>query len=84
MDNETFKKIAGLLGLSAAEIAEGTGYTVASVRAFACVTCNARNVPEKVEEWILDRLREARDDEAVKLVRQVCGEAGEESGEANG
>ena len=70
MKSSTFRKLAGLLGLSLKEIAEGTGYKESTVKA---VSGGHRLVPPAMEKWLLEKLREYRNDDAVCLVLSVCG-----------
>ncbi len=71
MKSSTFRKLAGLLSLSIKEIAEGTGYKESTVKA---VSGGHRLVPPAMEKWLLEKLRESRNDDAVCLVLRVCGD----------
>lgn len=70
MNSETFVKIAGLLNLTAVEIARESGCSPEAVRS---ARMGRRPVSEKLEKFMRDKLKAASDDEAVKLVLETCG-----------
>ncbi len=69
MDAETFVKIAGLLNLTAVEIAKESGCSPEAVRS---ARMGRRPVSEKLEKYMTERLRKASGDAAVKLVMETC------------
>lgn len=69
MDAETFVKIAGLLNLTAVEIAKESGCSPEAVRS---ARMGRRPVSEKLEKYMIEKLRKASGDEAVKLVLETC------------
>ena len=69
MDAETFIKIAGLLNLTAVEIAKESGCSPEAVRS---ARMGRRPVSEKLEQYMRKKLKESSDDEAVKLVLETC------------
>ena len=69
MDAETFVKIAGLLNLTAVEIAKESGCSPEAVRS---ARMGRRPVSEKLEKYMTERLRKASGDAAVKLVLENC------------
>ena len=69
MDAETFVKIAGLLNLTAAEIAKESGCSPEAVRS---ARMGRRPVSEKLEKYMTERLRKASGDAAVKMVLENC------------
>lgn len=69
MDAETFVKICGLLNLTAEEVAKESGYSLSAVKA---ARTGARGVSAELEKFLLNRLREASGDAAVKLVMETC------------
>ena len=69
MEAEVFVKIAGLLNLTAAEIARESGCSPESVNS---ARQGRRPVSEKLEKYMTDKLREASGDEAVQLVMKTC------------
>ena len=69
MDAETFVKIAGLLNLTAVEIAKESGCSPEAVRS---ARMGRRPVSEKLEKFILGKLRKASGDAAVQLVLETC------------
>ena len=69
MDAETFVKIAGLLNLTAVEIAKESGCSPEAVRS---ARMGRRPVSEKLEKYMTERLRKASGDAAVKLVLETC------------
>lgn len=71
MERETFIKISGLLQMTAKDIARETGYSLATIKA---VSAGYRQISPQLESFMLDKLRESADDEAVKLVVETCKE----------
>ena len=69
MDAETFVKIAGLLNLTAVEIAKESGCSPEAVRS---ARMGRRPVSEKLEKYMIEKLRKASGDAAVKLVLENC------------
>lgn len=69
MDAETFVKIAGLLNLTAAEIARESGCSPESVHS---ARQGRRPVSEKLKKYLIEKLRKASGDEAVRLVLENC------------
>ena len=69
MDAETFIKIAGLLNLTAVEIAKESGCSPEAVRS---ARMGRRPVSEKLEKFMVEKLREASGDAAVKMVLETC------------
>ena len=69
MDAETFVKIAGLLNLTAAEIAKESGCSPEAVRS---ARMGRRPVSEKLEKYMTEKLRKASGDAAVKMVLENC------------
>ena len=69
MDAETFVKIAGLLNLTAVEIARESGCSPEAVRS---ARMGRRPVSEKLEKYMTDKLRKASGDAAVKMVLETC------------
>ena len=69
MDAETFVKIAGLLNLTAVEIAKESGCSPEAVRS---ARMGRRPVSEKLEKYMTERLRKASGDAAVKMVLETC------------
>lgn len=69
MDAETFVKIAGLLSLTAVEIAKESGCSPEAVRS---ARMGRRPVSEKLEKFMIEKLKKASDDEAVQLVLKTC------------
>lgn len=69
MNSETFVKIAGLLNLTAVEIAKESGCSPEAVRS---ARMGRRPVSEKLEKYMTDKLREASGDAAVQLVLEIC------------
>lgn len=69
MDAETFVKIAGLLNLTAVEIAKESGCSPEAVRS---ARMGRRPVSEKLEKYMTERLRAASGDAAVKMVLETC------------
>lgn len=69
MDADTFVKIAGLLNLTAVEIAKESGCSPEAVRS---ARMGRRPVSEKLEKFMIEKLREASGDAAVKLVLETC------------
>lgn len=69
MDAETFVKIAGLLNLTAVEIAKESGCSPEAVRS---ARMGRRPVSEKLEKFMIEKLKEASGDKAVKLVMETC------------
>lgn len=69
MDAETFVKICGLLNLTAEEVAKESGYSLSAVKA---ARTGARAVSAELEKFLLNRLKEASGDEAVRLVLETC------------
>ncbi len=69
MDAETFVKICGLLNLTAAEIARESGCSPESVNS---ARLGRRPVSEKLEKFMVEKLRAASGDAAVKLVLETC------------
>ena len=69
MDAETFVKIAGLLNLTAAEIAKESGCSPESVNS---ARLGRRPVSAKLEQYMIEKLRKASGDAAVRLVLEVC------------
>ena len=69
MEAEVFVKIAGLLNLTAAEIARESGCSPESVNS---ARQGRRPVSEKLEKFMIERLRAASGDAAVKLVLENC------------
>lgn len=69
MNSETFVKIAGLLNLTAVEIAKESGCSPEAVRS---ARMGRRPVSEKLEKYMIDKLRKASGDEAVRLVMETC------------
>ena len=69
MDAETFVKIAGLLNLTAVEIAKESGCSPESVRS---ARMGRRPVSEKLEKYMTEKLRAASGDAAVQLVLKTC------------
>lgn len=69
MDAETFVKICGLLNLTAEEVARESGYSLSAVKA---ARTGARGVSAELEKFLLNRLKEASGDEAVRLVLETC------------
>lgn len=69
MNSETFVKICGLLNLTAEEVAKQSGYSLSAVKA---ARTGARGVSAELEKFLLNRLKEASDDEAVQLVMKTC------------
>lgn len=69
MEAEVFVKIAGLLNLTAAEIARESGCSPESVNS---ARQGRRPVSEKLEKFMRDKLKAASDDEAVRLVMETC------------
>lgn len=69
MNSETFIKIAGLLNLTAVEIAKESGCSPESV---SSARMGRRPVSEKLEKYMREKLKESSDDEAVKLVLEIC------------
>lgn len=69
MDAEVFVKIAGLLNMTAAEIARESGCSLESVNS---ARRGRRPVSPKLEKFVIDKLRAASGDAAVKLVLETC------------
>lgn len=69
MNSDTFVRIAGLLKLTNAQIAEESGYSLATIQA---VSAGYRNVSGRLEAYILRKLSESKDEEAVQLVVKYC------------
>lgn len=69
MEAEVFVKIAGLLNLTAVEIAKESGCSPEAVRS---ARMGRRPVSEKLEKFMIDTLRKASGDAAVKLVLETC------------
>lgn len=69
MDAEVFVKICGLLNLTAEEVARESGYSLPAIKA---ARTGRRQVAEKLEKFMIDKLREASGDAAVKLVLETC------------
>ena len=69
MEAEVFVKIAGLLNLTAAEIARESGCSPESVNS---ARLGRRPVSAKLEKYMTEKLREASGDAAVKLVLETC------------
>ena len=69
MDAETFIKIAGLLNLTAVEIAKESGCSPEAVRS---ARMGRRPVSAKLEQYMIEKLRKASGDEAVRLVLENC------------
>ena len=69
MDAETFVKIAGLLNLTAVEIAKESGCSPEAVRS---ARMGRRPVSEKLEKYMTEKLRKASGDAAVKMVLENC------------
>lgn len=69
MDAETFVKIAGLLNLTAAEIARESDCSPESVNS---ARLGRRPVSAKLEKFVIEKLRAASGDKAVKLVMEIC------------
>lgn len=69
MDAETFVKIAGLLNLTAAEIARESDCSPESVNS---ARLGRRPVSAKLEQYMIEKLRKASGDKAVRLVLEVC------------
>ena len=69
MDAETFVKIAGLLNLTAVEIAKESGCSPEAVRS---ARMGRRPVSEKLEKCMTEKLRKASGDAAVKMVLENC------------
>lgn len=69
MDAETFIKIAGLLNLTAVEIAKESGCSPEAVRS---ARMGRRPVSAKLEKFVIEKLRKASGDAAVRLVLEVC------------
>lgn len=69
MEAEVFVKIAGLLNLTAAEIARESGCSPESVNS---ARQGRRPVSEKLEKFMIEKLRKSSGDEAVKLVLETC------------
>lgn len=69
MDAETFVKIAGLLNLTAAEIARESGCSPESVNS---ARLGRRPVSAKLEQYMIEKLRAASGDAAIRLVMETC------------
>lgn len=69
MDAETFVKICGLLNMPAPEVAKESGCSLPAVKA---ARSGVRPVSEKLEKFILEKLRAASGDAAVKMVLETC------------
>ena len=69
MNSDTFVRIAGLLKLTNAQIAEESGYSLATIQA---VSAGYRNVSGRLGAYILRKLAESKDEEAVQLVVKYC------------
>lgn len=69
MDAETFIKIAGLLNLTAVEIAKESGCSPEAVRS---ARMGRRPVSEKLETFMIEKLKAASGDAAVQLVMKTC------------
>ena len=69
MDAETFVKIAGLLNLTAVEIAKESGCSPEAVRS---ARMGRRPVSAKLEQYMIEKLRKASGDAAVRLVMETC------------
>lgn len=69
MEAEVFVKIAGLLNLTAAEIARESGCSPESVNS---ARLGRRPVSAKLEQYMKDKLRKASGDAAVKMVLETC------------
>lgn len=69
MDAETFVKISGLLNLTAVEIAKESGCSPEAVRS---ARMGRRPVSEKLEKFMIEKLRKSSGDAAVKLVLETC------------
>ena len=73
MNSDTFVRIAGLLKLTNAQIAEESGYSPATIQA---VSAGYRNVSGRLEAYILRKLAESKDEEAVRYVLKHCSSDG--------
>lgn len=69
MDAETFVKISGLLNMSAPDVARESGYSLPAIKA---ARRGQRPVSPKLEQFMLNKLRAASGDAAVKLVMETC------------
>ena len=69
MNSDTFVRIAGLLKLTNAQIAEESGYSPATIQA---VSAGYRNVSGRLESYLIKKLFEAKHEEAVQLVLKYC------------
>lgn len=69
MDAETFVKICGLLNMPAPEVARESGCSLPAVKA---ARSGVRPVSPKLEKFVIEKLREASGDAAVKLVLETC------------
>lgn len=69
MDAETFVKIAGLLNMSAPEVARESGYSLPAIKA---ARTGRRPISAALEKFMIDKLREASGDAAVKMVLETC------------
>ena len=69
MEAEVFVKIAGLLNLTAAEIARESGCSPEAVNS---ARQGRRPVSAALEKFMLEKLRAASGDAAVRLVLEVC------------
>lgn len=69
MDADTFVRICGLLNMTAEEVAKESGYSLSAVKA---ARTGARGVSAELEKFMLDRLKEASGDAAVRLVLETC------------
>lgn len=69
MDAETFVKICGLLNLTAEEVARESGYSLPAIKA---ARTGRRPISAALEKFMIDKLREASGDAAVKMVLETC------------
>ena len=69
MDAETFVKICGLLNMPAPEVARESGYSLPAIKA---ARTGRRPISAALEKFMIDKLRKASGDAAVKLVLETC------------
>lgn len=69
MDAETFVKICGLLNMPAPEVARESGYSLPAIKA---ARTGRRPISAALEKFMIDKLRKASGDAAVKMVLETC------------
>lgn len=69
MDNVSFSKIVGILGLNYNELAEISGYSVESIRS---MSSGRRKVSPRIEQFLFSMIVERKSDPAIQFVFNAC------------